>query len=195
MDTLLYVHQTSTGSRVNGPGNRAVVWVQGCSIGCPGCFNPETHDPSTGSGSYDPEKLGNELGRLPVAGLTVSGGEPLEQPEAVSSLIQAFRKTNDGTVLLFSGFTPERIFRSKATARAILQTDAVLAGPYAPSQDNRDIWHSKRLLLLTSRISPEELEPLRQWEIRLGGAGDVLMTGYPDEVPLLGISPYIRKEL
>ena len=30
-------------SRVNGPGRRVVVWVQGCTLGCLGCFNPGTH--------------------------------------------------------------------------------------------------------------------------------------------------------
>ncbi|RME55891.1 MAG: 4Fe-4S cluster-binding domain-containing protein, partial [Deltaproteobacteria bacterium] len=35
-------------SEVNGPGRRAVVWVQGCSLGCPGCFNPHTHSKGGG---------------------------------------------------------------------------------------------------------------------------------------------------
>ena len=36
------------GSRANGPGRCNVVWFQGCTLGCPGCFNPGTHDPSSG---------------------------------------------------------------------------------------------------------------------------------------------------
>lgn len=38
------------GSRVNRPGQQTATWVQGCSPGCSGCFNPRTHDlrdPST----------------------------------------------------------------------------------------------------------------------------------------------------
>jgi pyruvate-formate lyase-activating enzyme len=35
-------------SRANGPGLRAVVWFQGCTRACPGCFNPATHDPRGG---------------------------------------------------------------------------------------------------------------------------------------------------
>jgi len=40
----LRLHAFLPRSRANGPGWRSVVWVQGCSLGCPGCFNPQTHD-------------------------------------------------------------------------------------------------------------------------------------------------------
>ena len=39
----LRLHGFLPRSRANGPGWRSVVWVQGCSLGCPGCFNPQTH--------------------------------------------------------------------------------------------------------------------------------------------------------
>ena len=37
------VHATAAASRANGPGRRFVVWFQGCTLGCAGCFNPATH--------------------------------------------------------------------------------------------------------------------------------------------------------
>jgi anaerobic ribonucleoside-triphosphate reductase activating protein len=40
---VLRVHHFLPLSYANGPGRRAVLWVQGCTLGCPGCFNPETH--------------------------------------------------------------------------------------------------------------------------------------------------------
>ena len=43
MTTRLRLHAFLPRSRANGPGVRAVIWVQGCSLGCPGCFNPQTH--------------------------------------------------------------------------------------------------------------------------------------------------------
>ena len=45
----LRLHHFLPVSQVNGPGRRAVVWVQGCTLGCPGCFNPETHDAGNGN--------------------------------------------------------------------------------------------------------------------------------------------------
>lgn len=190
----LYVHEISRHSVVNGPGRRAVVWVQGCTLGCPGCFNPETHTRSFDQVFADPEQLGQELGRLAGNGLTVSGGEPLEQPEAVSALIEGFRQTNDGTVLLFTGFAADRIFRSKQATRTVLSADAVLAGPYVSRTDESDIWHGKRLLLITDRISPRELEPVGQWEIKLIGDGRVNMSGYPEQSQRSSILLATRKE-
>ena len=37
------LHAFEPASRANGPGPRAAVWFQGCTLGCPGCFNPDTH--------------------------------------------------------------------------------------------------------------------------------------------------------
>ena len=37
------IHATASASRANGPGRRFVVWFQGCTLGCAGCFNPATH--------------------------------------------------------------------------------------------------------------------------------------------------------
>ena len=39
---LLNVARWITRSRVNGPGERFVLWLQGCSLRCPGCWNPDT---------------------------------------------------------------------------------------------------------------------------------------------------------
>ncbi|MGE3780657.1 MAG: 4Fe-4S cluster-binding domain-containing protein [Pirellulaceae bacterium] len=44
----LRVHALMECSTVNGPGVRAVIWVQGCSLGCPGCWNAQTHAPLQG---------------------------------------------------------------------------------------------------------------------------------------------------
>jgi len=45
---LLNLYHYEPLSLVNGPGKRAVVWVQGCTLGCPGCFNPQTHSVAAG---------------------------------------------------------------------------------------------------------------------------------------------------
>ncbi|WP_410770363.1 4Fe-4S single cluster domain-containing protein [Fontibacillus sp. BL9] len=181
MNLDLFVHDVNRCSFVNGPGARAVVWVQGCSIGCPGCFNPQTHTARHPAANIaDPVSLGEELGRLNVDGLTLSGGEPLEQPEAVSALIRSFRSINSGTVLVFSGFSPERIFASEAARSVILLADAVLAGPYTEGPDPYEIWNSKRLILVTDRIEPHTLMPERRMEVSLQNDSILRLSGYPD---------------
>ena len=56
------IHAFEPRSRANGPGARFVVWFQGCTLGCPGCFNPTTHDPAAGR-SVAIDELAAELAR------------------------------------------------------------------------------------------------------------------------------------
>src|SRR5512133_2341554 len=88
-DQTIRLHHFEPSGRVNGPGLRAVIWVQGCALGCPGCFNPETHV-MTGGEIWPVEKLVERIlenstrpGDQRIEGLTLSGGEPLHQHRAL----------------------------------------------------------------------------------------------------------------
>jgi len=70
---------------VLGPGHRAVVWVQGCSLHCEGCIAPEMWDKGDG---VDVDDFARQLvSSGPIDGVIVSGGEPSEQAEAVGALL------------------------------------------------------------------------------------------------------------
>ena len=82
-EQTLRVHDFLPASRANGPGLRAVIWVQGCSLDCPGCFNPETHSP-TGGELVSIDALYRRIVALKaptIEGITISGGERVS-PEA-----------------------------------------------------------------------------------------------------------------
>ena len=74
-------------SIVDGQGIRMVIWSQGCKMACPGCHNPETHNPCGGKES-DIEELKNEITKYAKyhQGITLSGGDPFLQPEANKEL-------------------------------------------------------------------------------------------------------------
>ena len=77
---LLPVHNICH-SRINGPGNRLVIWVQGCKFHCKGCFNPETH-PYTKEHLMDINELAELINNdTTIEGITLSGGEPLDYPK------------------------------------------------------------------------------------------------------------------
>lgn len=74
-------------SIVDGQGIRMVIWSQGCKMACPGCHNPETHNPCGGK-EFDIEELKNEITKYAKyhQGITLSGGDPFLQPEANKEL-------------------------------------------------------------------------------------------------------------
>lgn len=134
-DGALNVAAISRGSRVNGPGLRAVVWVQGCTIGCAGCFNPQTH-PHLPRQLFDPVALADELCAIPqIDGITLSGGEPFEQAAACARFAERVRQ-HALTVLVFSGYTYRALSQSPLAEvqRLLATTDVLVAGPYVRSQ-------------------------------------------------------------
>jgi anaerobic ribonucleoside-triphosphate reductase activating protein len=88
-----------------GPHRRFAVWVQGCSLRCPGCCNPEMFDPR---GGFDLtvadllERIASAERCHGIEGITILGGEPLEQLPAVARLAEEARRRGLG-VVLFSG--------------------------------------------------------------------------------------------
>ncbi len=152
-------------TRVNGPGLRAAVWVQGCALRCPGCFSPATHA-HRARHLVDPTALAGELASDPdVAGLTVLGGEPFEQAEASAELVHAFRAARpELTVLGYSGYELACLQGSPHVGVQSILTglDAIITGPYVAHlrEPHARLWGSsnQRATPLTGRISSAELE-------------------------------------
>src|SRR5262249_40368896 len=103
---VLRVHRFLPCSRANGPGARAVFGVKGCPLGCPGCDTPAP-PPLAGGGGAPAAELFARLVALggSVQGLTVSGGEPLQQRPALLALLRRVRRETNLSVLVFTGFT------------------------------------------------------------------------------------------
>lgn len=130
-DILLNVNDIKHRSRVNGPGLRSVIWVQGCSMRCPGCFNSQTHDHKPCK-LLDPEELAIKLSNIPdTVGITISGGEPFEQSHACSVLAQTAQK-HGKSVMIFTGFPFKQLERATedSVIRLLNATDLIVAGPY-----------------------------------------------------------------
>ena len=91
-----------------GPGRRVGVWFQGCTIRCPGCISVDTWDRAPGIPTS--ELIGRVMQWADEAdGLTVSGGEPFDQPDALGELLVAWKEAEGGSVLIFTGHPLERV--------------------------------------------------------------------------------------
>lgn len=176
----LRLHAFEPVSRANGPGLRAVVWFQGCTLRCPGCFNPGTHDPKGGNDS-DTETLAAEISTLAtrIEGISISGGEPFQQPEALLDLLTRLTGSHLSR-LVFTGYALQEV-ESIPLGRTILaQIDLLIAGRYdASCRTNRGLVGSanQQIHLLTDRcrLTALALTPAR--ELILHNDGTVTATG------------------
>ena len=122
-------------SIVDGPGLRFTVFVQGCSRHCPGCQNPQTHD-SGGGAELTVEALLAQLDTAPLTdGLSLSGGEPMEQPVSCRALAEAAHRRGLN-VWCWTGETFETLLTSGIPEqRALLRAvDVLVDGPFLLEQ-------------------------------------------------------------
>lgn len=124
---------------VLGDGQRLGLWVQGCTIGCKGCVSRDTW-------AFDRNKAADivklmawvqETCGAAVDGVTISGGEPFDQPDALLALLKALRQwlasltAQDGKqrdILCYSGYPWKRLRASHQDILALL--DVVIPEPY-----------------------------------------------------------------
>lgn len=86
-----------------GPGRRVGVWLQGCSLRCSGCISVDTWDGGRGEVEVDDLLDAVAAYAAEADGLTVSGGEPFEQPEALAALLREWRRVSDRSTFVFTG--------------------------------------------------------------------------------------------
>ncbi len=131
---------TVNDSIVDGPGLRYAVFVQGCSHHCPGCQNPETHDPSGGH-EDDTDSLIAKMKKNPLlSGLTLSGGEPMEQPVPCLELAKAAH-AGGMNVWCYTGYTWEELMEQNDSDRIALlnQVDVLVDGIFLMAEKSLEL--------------------------------------------------------
>ena len=175
-----------TDSIVDGPGFRVSIFTQGCPHHCEGCHNPGSHDPAAGKewtlDEVEKKFTGNPL----LDGITLTGGEPFQQPAACAEL--ARRAHQKGlNVWSYSGYTYEKLRemakRDEGVNALLSEIDVLVDGPfrlnerslellYCGSKNQRLIDMKKRLCFWQSRFCFHKNAPqgLSVWESGFGGA-------------------------
>jgi anaerobic ribonucleoside-triphosphate reductase activating protein len=177
-------------TRAEGPGARYALWLQGCSIRCPGCCNPQLFDPSGGRTVPVRAIVGEVAALRPqIEGVTVLGGEPFDQAEGLLALARGLR-ARGLSVIVFSGFTLEelRARRDRTIARILATIDVLVDGRYEAALPERErLWvgsANQRFHYLSGRYSPAIERPapgapLRTVEVRIGPDGRLSANGWP----------------
>lgn len=86
-----------------GPGRRVGIWMQGCSIRCPGCISSDTWAKKAPNTTVDDLLVHVGLWLKECDGVTISGGEPFEQSPALELLLRGIRKLTTANILVYSG--------------------------------------------------------------------------------------------
>lgn len=173
-------------TEAEGPGVRFAIWVQGCSIRCPGCFNPHFWGTHGGTEQLVSD-LAQRVAAANVEGITFLGGEPFEQADGLAQLAAAVRGQGL-SVMTFTGYDRAFLESSLAPSGAgdlLAATDLLIDGRYdAATPDTLRPWvgsTNQRFHFLTNRYRylEESLPSLRDTvEIRLAPDGQVTLNGW-----------------
>ena len=128
----IYLYRLYHYSTVDGPGRRSVVQVSGCSIRCPSCYVPETHERSSGVLTSISSIVAEiEEKRADHDGVTILGGEPFDQPGDLADLVRRLKRRNLH-IAIYSGYTFQNLLeRGDPQINCVLsRADTLIDGPY-----------------------------------------------------------------
>ena len=182
----LRIAQAIAGTEAEGPGRRFALWVQGCTLHCPGCCNPEMLAHGRGGELVTPEAIVERLrSATGLEGLTLLGGEPFEQAGALAIVAEQARGLGL-SVMVFSGYTLAelRARPEPEIARLLAATDLLVDGRYEKDRpDTRRRWvgsANQQLHFLTDRYRPDDprFAMGNTVELRLEN-GQLVVNGWP----------------
>jgi len=116
-----------------GPGNRFALWVNGCKKSCDGCIVPRSTYTNNFVSVDDLAKL--ILSQDNIEGITISGGEPFLQSEAIFHLIENIKKVKDLSIIIYTGYLIEEL-TSKYDLKVIEHIDILIDGEYVKALDD-----------------------------------------------------------
>jgi anaerobic ribonucleoside-triphosphate reductase activating protein len=195
----MLLHALIPASRANGPGLRAVVFFQGCTLHCRACWNPQSHLYSGSEMAVDAvaRVLLEAYAEYSLEGITFSGGEPMQQADSLFALIQSLhQQAPDLSFGMFSGYAVHELDQgqywiwgeapSERHRKRLWQDirgclDFAILGRFNQAQASNLPFRTSRnqiLRLFSDRYTPADFsEQLTEVTINEGGRAEV--TGFP----------------
>lgn len=157
-EKLLIFDVCRHGSYVLGPGCRYVVWTQGCMRRCKGCLTPESQ-PLDGGVEISVSDLAADIVlNTAIDGITISGGEPMLQAEALTAMLRMVRQHRpELSVIVYTGATFEALQEDIIAGELLKYVDVLIDGEYVESKnDGLGIRGSsnQRIIPITHRLDP-----------------------------------------
>jgi len=189
-------------SAVNGPGIRAVVWVQGCPIRCEGCFNPQFWAFVPADAVPVPVLVQKILSVSGIDGVTFSGGEPFAQAAALALVGEELHAAGL-SIVTYTGYTCEEILVKKNPSwqHLLRVTDLLVAGPYMRSLSCTAplIGSSNQSVIRLSDRIPSVISPTQESsstvEFTISPDGTLTATGFPTGRLVRAFAPSHNEEV
>lgn len=174
------IHAITPMSVANGPGSRFVVHFQGCTLQCPGCFNPSTHAMEAGQQL----SVVDIIRQIPpeINGVTISGGEPFLQTRFLLELTTQLRLLGY-SIVVFSGFYISEIKKMTVGSNILAQIDTLVDGRFDDTAMATMGLHgsnNQTIHLLTDRYTIDDFT-MRNTEIWIDPSGVIQITGFPNK--------------
>jgi anaerobic ribonucleoside-triphosphate reductase activating protein len=174
-------------TEAEGPGRRFALWVQGCTIRCAGCCNPEMFVADGGSAMTVDELDARFAAAGNVEGVSILGGEPFEQAAGVAAFAERVRARGK-TVMVYSGYTLAELQARPDSAPLLAAIDLLVDGRYdrtrpepPPPLGRRWLGSTNQVMhFLTSAYSPDDPQLRTPNTVELHWKeGRLLINGWP----------------
>lgn len=190
-----------------GPGRRIGLWFQGCHVRCPGCCSRDTWSPDPDREIEVDELLAwcRSVAADGCDGVTITGGEPFEQPAALAELLDHLHQwraelKEPFDLLCYSGLSLRRLERYHADV--LRRLDALIPEPFVAGFEQTRTWRgsANQPLVLLSKLGRDRYAawvdagpgPEKRFQVAVDGAA-VWFIGIPDRDALQQLEAAVRK--
>lgn len=163
-----------------GPGRRIVIWFQGCTLRCKGCWNESMWNnlPNLLAEREDVFKI---ITNSRCDGVTFLGGEPLQQPGNLLWLMQNL-KAQGTNIMLYTGYEGDEISTSEVFSEICGHADILIAGRYIEEKRNIFLkWRGSENQKVLFKNGSQITEECNQIEIHIDEDGSITCLGYPSD--------------
>lgn len=181
MSEILSLGHRVDRSEIYGPGVRSVFWTQGCNLGCKGCWNTKYWS-KRGGIEVKISHLLEELDSIEgIEGITLLGGEPLQQAHASLQLIKGC-KEKGLTVFLYTGYEPSEF--DSTMQQCFDLSDIAVTGRFVQEQRDTSLqWRGSRnqqVHFISDAYDESMLSEQTEVECHILPNGQIRMVGYAE---------------
>lgn len=196
----MLLHGKIENSEVNGPGNRAVIWFQGCSLNCAGCWNQNTHKFDT-SKWVSNQTIKSWLLQLEgINGVTFSGGEPMQHAIDLLDIVTFIKDVRpELSIGMFTGYTQKELEtgnwmtfypaaeqmiagNAEAWTKIAEKLDFAVMGRFNAGKVTTDKplcgSSNQDVVMFSERYSAKDFKP-QATQVTISADGLIKITGYP----------------